>query len=102
MSTESPIIRRADADDADSIARLVHRNHTISFAPFASEDWVASRNIDEYRARWQRVFDSAEENDATYVPALDNSIVGTYVWRLWNPLTIRHGLSLSACMSNRG
>ena len=77
MSKELPVVRQANAYDAASIARLIHRSHTISFAPFASEEWVGSRDIEEYRSKWQSVFDTAGDNEVTYVATLDDTVVGS-------------------------
>jgi GNAT superfamily N-acetyltransferase len=77
MSKELPVVRQANAYDAASIARLIHRSHTISFAPFASEAWVGSRDIEEYRSKCQSVFDTAGDNEVTYVAILDDAVVGS-------------------------
>ncbi len=77
MSKQLPTVRQANTDDADSIARLIFRSHTISFAPFASEEWVGSRRVDEYQSRWRDVLGAEAENDATFVAVLDGKIVGS-------------------------
>lgn len=72
-----PTIRTGTINDADSVASLVHRSHTISFAPYASSAWVGSRNISEYRSKWKLVLTDDSEDSITLVAASSGSIVGT-------------------------
>ena len=42
-----------------------------------SKEWVGSRDIKEYRSKWQSVFDTAGDNEVTYVTILDDAVVGS-------------------------
>ena len=77
MSTNSPTTRPSTPSDFDSVATLVHRSHTISFAPYASAAWVESRNLNEYRLKWKSVLADESEDAITLVSVSDDSIVGT-------------------------
>ncbi len=72
-----PTIRPGTAYDSDSVASLVHRSHTISFAPYASPAWVGSRDLSEYRSKWELVLADDSEDAITLVAASNGSIVGT-------------------------
>ena len=77
MPEESPIIRTAGPDDFESVARLIFRSHTVSFAPFASDDWVSSRDLDKYRDRWREALAAPGADDQTFVALIDGDIVGS-------------------------
>ncbi|HIF71719.1 MAG TPA: GNAT family N-acetyltransferase [Dehalococcoidia bacterium] len=77
MPEESPTIRIATPDDYESVAQLIFRSHTISFAPFASEEWVSTRDLEAYRSRWQETLANAGADDTTYVALIDGEIVGS-------------------------
>jgi ribosomal protein S18 acetylase RimI-like enzyme len=77
MPKESPTIRKANPDDYESVARLIFRSHTVSFARFASEEWVSSRDFDAYRSRWQETLANMGADDMTFVALIDGEIVGS-------------------------
>jgi hypothetical protein len=67
MPASSPVIRSATLDDYESIAQLLFRSHTISFAPYATDEWVTSRRLDEYKTRWRNILSNSTSEDATIV-----------------------------------
>jgi len=73
----SPTIRLARPNDYESVAALIHRSHTISFAPFASANWVHTRDIDTYRAKWREILAKPSTTAACFVAEMDDDIVGT-------------------------
>ena len=77
MRTDLPVVRSAVSEDYESVARLIFRSHTISFARFATEDWVRSRRLEDYLARWQSVLESPKADDATFVAIAKGEVVGT-------------------------
>jgi ribosomal protein S18 acetylase RimI-like enzyme len=77
MPASSPVIRSATPDDYESIAQLLFRNHTISFAPYATDEWVTSRRLDEYRTRWHNILSNSTSEDATIVASIDGEVVGS-------------------------
>jgi RimJ/RimL family protein N-acetyltransferase len=77
MNTDSPIIRTTHPGDFDEVAALIYRSHTISFAPFASEQWVESRSLDEYQSKWRSLLLEDSPDSMTLVAVLDDVIVGT-------------------------
>lgn len=77
MHTVSPVVRPAKADDYGSVAQLIYRSHTISFAQFASDDWVSSRKLDDYLGRWRATLATPSPDDMTFVAVLNGVIVGT-------------------------
>jgi diamine N-acetyltransferase len=79
MHSDKPLIRPSNPDDYESVAQLIYRSHTISFKPFATEEWVASRDIDEYRARWREdlAASASASNESMFVAVVDGTIVGT-------------------------
>ena len=78
MPKESLTVRTAIADDYESIAKLIHQSHTISFAPFASREWVESRLLSKYRDRWKELLSGNHSTAATFVAHQpDGTIVGT-------------------------
>lgn len=48
--------------DAEVMAELHFVSHTVSFAPFASQEWLASRSRAEYLAQWREFLGSAESD----------------------------------------
>ena len=77
MPASLPVIRSATLDDHESIAQLLFRSHTISFASYATEEWVNSRRLDEYRARWHDILSKSTSGDTTIVASLDGAVVGS-------------------------
>jgi len=71
------VIRSATLDDHESIANLLFRSHTISFASYATDEWVKSRRLDEYRARWNDILSNSTPSDTTIVALLEDAIVGS-------------------------
>jgi ribosomal protein S18 acetylase RimI-like enzyme len=76
MTSETPAIQRATLDDHESIARLHFLSHTVSFAPFASERWLESRQLSEYVSRWRETLDPAVQGGLTLVARLAGAVVG--------------------------
>lgn len=78
MQSDPPTVRPANLDDSESIAGLIFRSHTISFAPYASEDWVDSRRLNEYVSRAKRQIAQAATtpDDSTFVALIDGTVVG--------------------------
>ncbi len=63
MSSRTPVtIAIASAEDAVALAALHHLSHTTSFAPFASDEWLAGRDEAEYVAQWQSFFERATKD----------------------------------------
>lgn len=77
MPASSPVIRSATLEDHESIAQLLYRSHTISFAAYATDEWVNSRQIDQYRARWSDILSNSTHRDTTIVASLEGVIVGS-------------------------
>ncbi len=69
----------AGQTDAAAMAELHFISHTVSFAEFASLEWVASRKRSDYLEQWQSFF-AAAANDkrsrAWKVQVDDGSVVG--------------------------
>ncbi|MDA1278708.1 MAG: GNAT family N-acetyltransferase [Chloroflexi bacterium] len=76
MTPPSSKIRRAKPDDYEALARLHFLSHTVSFAPFASDDWLSSRQLDEYLSKWNSALEQAVDDDATMVAMVGTDIVG--------------------------
>jgi len=77
MPPVAPVIRSATLEDHESIAQLLFRSHTISFLPYATDDWVSSRRLDEYRVRWHDILSNITSRDTTIVASLDGALVGS-------------------------
>ena len=77
MPASSPVIRSATLDDHESIAHLLYRSHTISFASYAADEWVNSRRLDEYRVLWHDILSNSTPADTTIVALLDGAVVGS-------------------------
>jgi ribosomal protein S18 acetylase RimI-like enzyme len=79
MPSNKPLIRPSNPEDYESVAQLIYRSHTISFKPFATEEWVTSRDIDEYRERWREdlAASASASNESMFVAVIDDAIVGT-------------------------
>lgn len=76
MPTEPPVIQSATIDDFESIARLHFLSHTVSFAPFASEDWLNSRRLDQYLGKWREILERTGDNGSTFVARTGRETVG--------------------------
>jgi len=76
---ESPFtIRVATYDDHQAIAKLIHRSHTISFAPFVPQSWVETREQGEYLEKWRGVLTDDSGHATTFVAVRpDDAIIGT-------------------------
>lgn len=77
MPAELPVIRSATLDDHEPIAQLLFRSHTISFAAYATDEWVCSRQLDVYRSRWRDILSNSTPSDTTIVALLDGAVVGS-------------------------
>ncbi len=71
------IIRKATTGDALQIGRLIYRSHTMSFPAFASNKWVASRELNEYESKTMDNLSNAHPASATYIAEINDQIVGT-------------------------
>ena len=86
MTTTLPTIRPGIPSDSESVATLIHRSHTISFAPFASTEWVSSRQLGDYKTKWVAVLTEESEDAITLVAVVAEAIVGTvHVSRIDSP-----------------
>lgn len=70
-------VRAATADDYARVALLIYESHTNSFAPFASAEWVESRDLDEYRAKWQQTLSDTSAGRTTLLVESDEGLIGT-------------------------
>ncbi len=77
MTQRQPTIRHAILDDYKQIAKLIYQSHTVSFVPFASSEWVGSRERSEYEARWRRKLSEHSSDRITLVAEHHGTIVGT-------------------------
>lgn len=86
MTSEMPIIQRATPDDYESVARLHFLSHTVSFAPFASAEWLNSRRLDDYLSRWRETLGSSVDGESTLIARIAGEAVGIVrVSRLGTP-----------------
>jgi len=69
-------IQHAEPSDFSELAHLHFSSHVTSFKPFASEQWVNSRQIDEYLAKWQQTLRTIDPADTTFIALFDSKIVG--------------------------
>lgn len=58
------------------VAQLHFLSHTVSFAPFASEQWLNSRRLVDYLSRWRETLGSAADGDATLIARVSDRVVG--------------------------
>jgi ribosomal protein S18 acetylase RimI-like enzyme len=77
MQTRSIRIRTARSDDYRSVAALIFSSHTISFAPFASSNWVDSRDLPEYQSKWQEILAEESLSTRVFVAESNGEIVGS-------------------------
>ncbi len=68
----------AGPPDALAMAELHHLSHTVSFASFASEQWISSREKGEYRDRWVEFLTHAETDTRSqaWKVAAEEMVVG--------------------------
>ncbi len=71
VSAESP-----EPADFEAIAALHYRSHTTSFRPFASQEWLDSRNLDDYRINWCRDLEQPSSGLRVWVVRRDDRVVG--------------------------
>lgn len=69
-------IEIATVADADAVAALHYLSHTESFAPFASDGWLAARDLADYQARWRETLGQVGSRDRTWVARANGRIVG--------------------------
>lgn len=69
-------IRLALPEDYEQVALLIYRSHTESFEPFASSDWVESRDLAEYQAKWKELLLEPNTESSTWVAVEGSSIIG--------------------------
>jgi len=64
--------------DADALAGLIYQSHTVSFAPFASPEWVASRDLETYRKQWHEFFERSQDDarSQAWKVVADDRVVG--------------------------
>jgi ribosomal protein S18 acetylase RimI-like enzyme len=72
-----PTIRTAKPEDYKAVAELIFRSHTISFKGSASSEWVDTRQLSEYQARWRESLAKASTDAVTIVASIDGQVVGT-------------------------
>jgi ribosomal protein S18 acetylase RimI-like enzyme len=66
----------ATPTEAEEVAVLQHRSHTISFREFANVDWCDTRDLQEYKLDWAAHIGAELEDQRTLVARLDDRIVG--------------------------
>ena len=74
------IVEVAGRGDADVLADLHYLSHRVSFAAFASDKWLQSRDVAQYRQQWRDFLISAESDPrsrAWKVTGEDGDVVGT-------------------------
>ncbi len=76
MTVEIEVARPADAE---ALAALHFLSHTVSFAPFASEDWLANRDLTDYVEQWRESLELAESDEraCAWKAVSGGEIVGT-------------------------
>lgn len=64
--------------DAEALAELHYLSHTVSFAAFASSEWLETRDIDEYAAQWHEFFRHArnDESACAWKVSANGTVVG--------------------------
>jgi len=70
-------IRPALPEDDKQVASLIYLSHTESFKPFASSEWVESRDLAEYQEKWKEVLLEPDAESRTWVAVENESIIGT-------------------------
>jgi len=70
-------IRLALPEDYEQVALLIYRSHTESFEPFASNEWIESRDLTEYRVKWKEILREPETESRTWVAVESDSIIGS-------------------------
>ncbi len=65
--------------DVVALAELHYLSHTVSFAPFASQEWVESRVLAEYEERWRGSLARAETEARARVwkVVVGGAVIGT-------------------------
>ena len=76
MTSTKPIIQLAPLDDHEAVAHVHFLSHTVSFAPFASEQWLNSRRLDDYLSRWRKTLSSAAGGESTLIARTQGVVVG--------------------------
>ena len=76
MTSDIPTIESATLDDYAAVAKLHFMSHTVSFAPFASEQWLDSRRLDDYMSRWRETLSAAGGGESTLVARISGEVVG--------------------------
>ena len=76
MIPDAPTIQLAKLDDYESVARLHFLSHTVSFAPFASEQWLNSRRLGDYLAKWQETLGRTVGGETTLIARISGEAVG--------------------------
>lgn len=68
----------AQPHDAESMAELHFLSHTVSFANFASPEWVKSRERDDYLKQWNTFLQDAQSDDRSqaWKVSANNAVVG--------------------------
>lgn len=78
MSSTRPQLEIADQSDAEAMADLHLLSHTVSFASFASGEWLKSRDISQYREQWHEFFDDTQSDcrSRAWKVTVGESVVG--------------------------
>jgi len=76
MTSAKPTIQHATLDDYAAIANLQFLSHTVSFAPFASEQWLNSRQLDDYMSSWRKTLGAADSSETTLIARISGEVVG--------------------------
>lgn len=76
MQTRPIRVRTALPKDYKSVAALIFTSHTISFAPFASSNWLGSRDLNEYQSKWKELLATDSSDTRVFLAENNGEIVG--------------------------
>ncbi len=69
-------IARPERDGYRAIARLHYLSHTIAFREFASQEWLATRDLGEYERTWRDLMTNPSPGNVFWVARSLGEIVG--------------------------
>lgn len=76
-SDDQLVIRTAVAGDSKRLAELHYLSHTTSFADFAEEAWVLSRDFADYLKLWRKYLADQAASERTWLAESAGTVVGT-------------------------
>ncbi|MCZ6672127.1 MAG: GNAT family N-acetyltransferase [Verrucomicrobia bacterium] len=68
------ILRKAVPEDWLELASLHYLSHTVSFQPYASQDWLESRDLSQYEENWKERL--SDNRIKVWVAKNEDDIVG--------------------------